>query len=71
MTNYKGIVRLTNGSHKIIRGGADMVAHTVHKIREARKSIFISEEKIYGIAVSLIVSIKFINEFTKQTYLEI
>ena len=71
MTNYKAIVTLSDGAHKTWRGSTDMVAHVVHKIREARKSIFVSEEKIYGIAVSLIVSIKFINEFTKQTYLEI
>jgi hypothetical protein len=71
MTNYKAIVTLKDGTRKIVRGAQDVVAHITHMVREAQKSIFRSEEYVYGIAVALIASVKFINEYTGQVYLEI
>lgn len=61
---------LTDGSHKIVRGAIEMVAHIVSEIKKARKSIFKSEEFLYGIAVATIVSIKTINEYTGEVLLE-
>ena len=71
MTNYKGIVTLKDGSHKIIRGAQDVVAHVVYEFKKAQRSIFVSESVVYGIAVALIASVKFINEYTGEVYLEI
>ena len=71
MTNYKAVVTLQGGGHKIVRGAQDMVAHLNYVIQQAKKSIFRSEEYVYGIAVALIASVKFINEYTGQVYLEI
>ena len=48
-----------------------MVAHLNYAVAKARRSIFRSEEYVYGIAVALIASVKFINEYTGQVYLEI
>ena len=48
-----------------------MVAHLNYAVQQAKKSIFRSEEYVYGIAVALIASVKFINEYTGQVYLEI
>jgi hypothetical protein len=71
MTNYKAVVTLQGGGHKIVRGAQDMVAHLNYAVQQAKKSIFRSEEYVYGIAVALIASVKFINEYTGQVYLEI
>lgn len=71
MTNYKAVVTLQGGGHKIVRGAQDMVAHLNYAVQKAKKSIFRSEEYVYGIAVALIASVKFINEYTGQVYLEI
>ena len=71
MTNYKAIVTLQGGGHKIVRGAMDMVAHMVHMLKQAREGIFKSDDYVYGIAVSLIASVKFINEYTGDVYLEI
>ena len=62
MTNYKAVVTLQGGGHKIVRGAQDMVAHLNYVVQKAKKSIFRSEEYVYGIAVALIASVKFINE---------
>lgn len=71
MTNYKAIVTLKNGAHKVIRGAVDMVAHIVSEVRKAQKDIFVPEGAVYGIALALIASVKFINEYTGEVYLEI
>ena len=71
MTNYKAIVTLQGGGHKIVRGAQDMVAHLSYMVSQAKKSIFKSEESVYGIAVALIASVKFINEYTGEVYLTI
>lgn len=71
MTNYKCIVRLSGGQHKIVRGAQDVVAKINAAVQRARKSVFKSEEVVYGIAVAAIASVKFINEYTGQVYLEI
>ena len=70
MTNYKAIVTTTNG-HKVVRGAIDMVAHFVSEFKKARKSIFVSEDSVYGIALATITAIKFVNEYTGEVYLEI
>ena len=40
MTNYKCIVTLKNGSHKIVRMTKDVVAHVVTEFRKFQSSIF-------------------------------
>ncbi len=71
MTNYKAIVTLKNGAHKVIRGAQDMVAHVVYELKKSRNDIFAPEGFVYGIAVALIASVKFINEYTGEVYLEV
>lgn len=71
MTNYKAIVTLKNGAHKTVRGARDMVAHIVSELKKARNDIFVSESVVYGIAVALIASVKFVNEYTGEVYLEV
>lgn len=70
MTNYKAIITTTSG-HKVVRGAIDMVAHMVSELRKARKSIFVSEDYLYGIAIATITTVKFINEYTGEVYLEL
>ena len=71
MTNYKAIVTLQGGGHRIVRGALDMVAHMNAIVSKARKSIFKSDDILYGIAVASIMSVKFINEYTGEVLLEI
>lgn len=71
MTNYKAIVTTSDGRHKIIRGASSMVAHFVSELKKARKSLWKSEDSVYGIALAAISSVKFINEYTGEVLLEI
>lgn len=71
MTNYRAIVSLEGGRTKIVRGAIDMVAHLNYVVQKARKSIFKSDDCVYGMAVALITSVKFINEYTGEVYLQI
>lgn len=71
MTNYKAIVTTSDGRHKIIRGAIDMVAKFTTELRKARKSLWVSEDSFMGIALATILSVKFINEYTGEVYLEI
>ena len=48
-----------------------MVAHLNYVVQKARKSIFKSDDCVYGMAVALITSVKFINEYTGEVYLQI
>ena len=71
MTNYKAIVTLADGKHKIIRGAIDMVAKFTTELRKARKSLWASEDSFNGISLAAILSVKFVNEYTGEVYLEI
>ena len=70
MTNFKCVLSLTKG-HKILRGSYDVVAHIVAAYKRAKRSLFVSDEVVYGVSASDIKSAKFINEYTGEVYLEI
>lgn len=75
MTNYKAVVTLTNGCHKILRMSIDQVAHVVSEFRKFQQSIFNDVVKLTVNNVTLclneILSIKFLNEYTRQEFLTI
>lgn len=67
MYNFRGIVTLKNGSHKIIRVAYDEVAHIVYEFQKLQKSIWRDEEayvRIGGDECNLATwaGCKFINE---------
>lgn len=75
MTNYRTIVGLTNGCHKIVRLDKGQVAHVVTEWRKFRRSVFreVVSLTLNGTTLCLneILSWKFINEWTGEEFLSI
>lgn len=73
--NYRTVVELTNGCHKIVRLSYAQVAHVVSEVNKFRRSIFCDVVNITLNGVTLcmneIISWKFINERTGQELLTI
>lgn len=70
MTNYKAIVTLKNGGHKIMRMTRDVMAHMVSEFRKMQRSIFNDkvELSVNGSCIILneIKALLFINEWTGE-----
>ncbi len=70
MTNYKAIVTLKNGGHKIMRMTRDVMAHMVSEFRKMQRSIFNDkvELSVNGSSIILneIKALLFINEWTGE-----
>lgn len=75
MTNYRTIVGLSNGRHKIVRLDKGQVAHVVTEWRKFRRSVFreVVSLTLNGTTLCLneILSWKFINEWTGEEFLSI
>ena len=75
MTNYRTIVGLSNGCHKIVRLDKGQVAHVVTEWRKFRRSVFreVVSLTLNGTTLCLneILSWKFINEWTGEEFLSI
>jgi hypothetical protein len=75
MTNYRTVVALTNGLHKIVRLDKGQIAHVVSEFRKFQRRIFddVVELNLNGSKLCLneIVSFKFINEWTGEELLSI
>lgn len=73
--NYRTIVELTSGCHKIVRLSYTQVAHVVSEVNKFRRNIFSDVKTITlnGVTLCLneIISWKFINERTGQELLTI
>ena len=75
MTNYRTIVRLSNGLHKTLRLDKSQVAHVVSEWRKFQRNIFreivtlnLNDTKL---CLNEILSFKFINEYTHEELLSI
>ncbi len=73
---FKGVVTMNDGTHKIIRVGASMIAKITKLFRDEQKNIFRKNEQLLlGLAgedvlnISQVKSIKFLNEYTHEELL--
>lgn len=75
MNNYKAIVTLTNGCHKVVRVSYRQMAHIVSEVRKFKSSVFNDVVKVVvnGLVLCLneIISWKFIDEVTREELLTI
>lgn len=75
MTNYRTIVELSNGCHKIFRLSYEQVAHVVSEVRKFKNALFREVRYVTFSGVTLclneILSWKFINEYTGEEFLSI
>lgn len=71
MTNYKIICKMADGSHKILRGAVDVVAHFVTAVKKAQQSS--SDFKQYDNSLCMnmddVASARIINEYTQELFL--
>lgn len=71
MTNYKCIVTMKNGSHKIVRMAKNVMAHVVYEYRKFQQSIF-SDIVLLELPADVylmlndVKSLLFINEWTGE-----
>lgn len=71
MTNYKCIVTMKNGSHKIVRMAKNVMAHVVYEFRKFQQSIF-SDIVLLELPADVylmlndVKSLLFINEWTGE-----
>lgn len=70
MTNYKCVVTLRNGAHKIVRMTKDVMAHLVSEFRKCQRDIFADRKEIVIHDVLLLLNdvkmLLFINEYTGE-----
>lgn len=71
MTNYKCIVTMKNGSHKIVRMAKNVMAHVVYEFRKFQQNIF-SDIVLLELPADVylmlndVKSLLFINEWTGE-----
>jgi len=71
MTNYKCIVTLKNGAHKIVRMTKDVVAKLVTAFRKQQNDPWLTEryEQVFAhfeLTPSQVLKLLFINEYTGE-----
>lgn len=71
MTNYKCIVTMKNGSHKIVRMAKNVMAHIVYEYRKFQQSIFndivlLELPADVWLILNNVKSFLFINEWTGE-----
>ena len=71
MTNYKCIVTMKNGSHKIVRMAKNVMAHVVYEYRKFQQSIFNDTVLLelpadVWLILNNVKSFLFINEWTGE-----
>lgn len=70
MTNYRCVVTLKNGAHRILRMTRDVVAHVVYHFRKMQQSIF-SDRVVLTVngqpfTLNDVKRMLFINEYTGE-----
>lgn len=75
MTNYKCIVTLRSGAHKILRMTKDVVAHVVAEFRKMQRSIFNDKKTVnvggYTLTLNDVTCMRFMNEWTGEEFLTV
>lgn len=75
MTNYRCIVTLRSGAHKILRMTRDVVAHVVAEFRKMQHCIFNDRVTVnvggYTLTLNDVTSLKFMNEYTGEEFLTV
>ena len=75
MTNYRTIVTLSSGAHKILRLSYEQVARVVSEVRKFQNALFreVRQITLNGVTLCLneILRVKFINEYTREELLTI
>lgn len=71
MTNYKCIVTLKNGAHKIVRMTKDVMARLVVAFRKNQRDPWLTERyentfQSYGLNPAQVLKLLFINEYTGE-----
>lgn len=71
MTNYKCIVTLSNGAHRIVRMTKDVMAKLVYAFRRKQSDPWLTERyedvfKKFELLPSQVVKLLFINEWTHE-----
>lgn len=75
MTNYRCVVTLKNGAHKILRMTRDVVAHIVSEFRKMQKNIFNDRVTVNvggsTLLLNDVTSMRFLNEYTGEEFLTV
>jgi len=71
MTNYRCIVTMKNGSHKIVRMAKNVMAHVVYEFRKYQQSIFsdivlLELPADVWLLLNEVKNLVFINEYTGE-----
>ena len=75
MTNYRCVVTLKNGAHKILRMTRDVVAHIVSEFKKMQKNIFNDRVTVNvggsTLLLNDVTSMRFLNEYTGEEFLTV